>query len=520
MMQVQLIGKNNKFPIAGFATLEILIAFAMIILCISAVIMVTFGNQSVAIDSETNNEAISKAQELLEKERADSRFDFNEVNPYTTTEISGPLTYTKTINVETSATDPTLNLWTKRVTSTVTWPAGARTLSSVFTTLLTNKDAVSGGDTCSSVLSGDWAHPSLTSYEFGKDLLVPSDPSSGFPIGDIDVNNKVLYAVVNNSNGNNNPTFFKFDISDPSVKPVFISSMDNNPTVKAGFNAVHVGDNYAYVANANGANYTTCASSLSCSQLQVIDTATMTVVGKIKIPGVTGNAGQAIGTAVFYKDGIVYLGLAKTLAGPEFNILDVGGGGSGGSPSNPVYLGGISIGNGINSIYVKDGFAYIASPHNEELKIINVSNLNAPTQVGQFNAPGGGGNNGNGKSLAVVGNVLYLTRTLLTGNELYILNKKNPNTSLPVLNSKDIKNTSGNNTSVNSITVRDYLVFLLTNDDFQILKQDSSYNLTQYATPIATPGGSGTTMDCEENYIYFASVPTNDKGYIAKVTGP
>ena len=523
-MQEQSTGKKIKsvdvrrLQNRGFATLEILIAFAVMILCISAVIMVAFGNQSVAIDSETNNEAISSAQSLIEKARADSRFDFNLVNPYTNTEISGSLTYTKNLNVETSATDPTLDLWTKRVTSSVSWPAGARTLSAIFTTLLTNKDGVSGGDTCSSVLAGDWTSPFLTSYEFGRDMLVPSDTSSGFPIGDIDINDHILYVVVNNSNGNNNPNFFKFDVSDPSVKPIFLNSTDNNPTVKAGFNAVAVADNYAYLANANGANYNTCSENLSCSQLQVIDISTMTVIGKLKIPGVTGNAGQAIGTATFYKNGVLYLGLAKTNSGPEFNIIDVGGGGAGGSPTNPIYLGGLSIGNGVNSIYVKDNFAYVASPNNEELKVIDISNANSPTQVGQFDAPGGGGNNGNGKSLAVVGNALYLGRTLLNGSELYILNKENSTTTLPVFNSKNIVS-GGSNTSVNGITVRDYLVFLLTNDDFQVLKQDSSYNLTQYATPMPTPGGSGTTMDCEENYIYFASVPTNDKGYIAKVTG-
>ena len=382
--------------------------------------------------------------------------------------------------------------------------------------------ASGGGDTCSSVLTGDWANPILTSYEFGKDLLVPSDPSSGFPIGNIDINNKVLYAVVNNSNGNNNPTFFKFDISNPLVKPEFISSMDNNPTVKPGYNALSVAGNYAYVANANGANYTSCSSSLSCSQLQVIDVSSMTVVGKLKVPGAGGSGGQAIGNVTFFKNGILYLGLSKTAgAGPEFNIIDVGGGGMGGSPVSPVYMAGVNIGNGVNSIYVKDNYAYVSSPNDQELKVIDVGTPASPSQVGQFNAPGGGGNNGNGKSLSMVGNTLYLGRTLLNGNELYILNKSNPETSLPILSFRDIKNTSNNNTSVNGIIVRDYLIFLLTNDDFQTLKQSSSYSLSQYANPIPTPGGSGTTMDCEANYIYFASVPTNDKGYIARVqAGP
>ncbi|MEK7105809.1 MAG: hypothetical protein AAB895_00440 [Patescibacteria group bacterium] len=518
-MKAQLVGKNKKEAWqnqhAGFATLEILIAFTVLILCMSAVIMVSFGNQSIAVDSQIANESIAKAQATLEKARADSRSDFALVNPSTTTETSGPLTFTKNLDVQTSATDPSLDLWTKRVTSTVTWQNAGRSFSTIFTTLLTNKEGALGGDTCSSVLSGDWAHPQIASYEFGKDLLVPSDTSSGFPVGDIDVDNGILYVVVNNSNGNNNPNFFKFDISNPLVKPVFLSSTDNNPSVKAGINAVKVFEDYAFLASANGANYSTCLSSLSCSQLHVIDSTTMSVVSRLKIPGVTGTSGQGIGNAIFYKDGIIYLGLSKTLSGPEFVIIDVGGGGVGGSPTNPVYMSGLSIGNGVNSIHVKDDYAYVASPNDQELKVVNISNPLTPYQVGQFNAPGGGGNNGNGKTIAMVGDILYFGRTLLTGNEFYILNKSNPETNLPILGSRDVQNTSGNNTSINGIVIRDYLIFLLTNDNFQVLKRDSAYGLTEYATPIATPGGSGTTIDCEGNYIYFASVPTNDKGYIA-----
>lgn len=515
-MKAQSIGRKLN---RGIATLEILIAFTIFILCISGVIIVNFSNQSIAIDSQINNEAISKTQSMLEKVRADSRFDFNSVNSYTTTETSNSFVFTKNLNVETSATDPTLDLWTKRVTSKITWQTAGRTLYTIFTTLLTNTDGVRGGDTCSSVLTGDWTQPQLSSYEFGRDLLVPPDTSSVFPIGDIDLNNHMLYVVVNNSNENTNPTLFKFDISNQSIKPVFVSSVDNNSSVKSGYNAISVADNYAYLANANGSNFNTCTSSLSCSQLQIIDIVSMTVVGKLKIPGVLGESDQAIGNSIFFKNGIVYLGLAKTSSGPEFNIIDVGGGGMGGSPSNPVYLGGLAIGNGINSIIVKDNYAYIASPNNQELKIIDVSSPSSPTQVGQFDAPDGGGNNGNGKSLAIVGNILYLGRTLLTGDEFYILNKTSPTSSLPVLNSLDVKNNSNSNTSINGITVRDYLVFLLTNNDFQIFKQDASYNMIPYATSLPTPGGKGTTMDCEENYIYFASVPTNDKGYITKVTG-
>ena len=517
-MKAQSISKKNS---GGFATLEILIAFVVLILSISAVILLAFGNQSVAIDSETNTEALYKAEQMLEDARAISRDDFNSVNPLPIP----PLTfiqdniYKKTLQVIPIPGDP----FTKQVTSNISWKvAGGRNQTISLSTLLTDPNNLESGNTCNSVLSGNWANPQLTSYEFGKDLLVPSDPSSGFSIGDIDVKDKKLYVVVNNSNGNNTLTFFKFDISNPNIPPQFLASFDNNTGVGAGLNSVHVSGNYAYVASANGSNFGTCVQSLSCSQLQVIDLNTMVVVGKLKIPGVTGNGGQSVGTSIFYKDGIVYLGLAKTASGPEFNIIDVGGGGMGGSPTDPVYLRGFSIGNGINTIYVKDKYAYIASPNNEELKILDISTpINPINQVGQFDAPAGDGNFGNGKSLYIVGSTLYLGRTLLSGNEFYILNKTDSETRLPILGWRDVKDLSGNNTSINGILIRDYLAFLLTNKDFQILKIDKTtnpYTITQHATALSTPGGSGTIMDCEENYIYFTSLPSSGKGYIVKVT--
>ncbi len=146
-------------------------------------------------------------------------------------------------------------------------------------------------------------------------------------------------------------------------------------------------------------------------------------------------------------------------------------------------------------------YAYIASPHSNELIILDViTNPASPTLVGSYDAPGGGGNNGNGKSLYLVGNTLYFGRTLLSGNEFYILNNTNSETSLPVLGSKNILN-GGNSSSVNGIIIRDYLAFLITNGEFQTFRIDDPTNITQYASPLTLPPGSGgglqgTASDC------------------------
>lgn len=516
----------------GNSTLEILIAFAVITLTMTAVIMVTFGNQSISVDTQTNNEAIYKTGAMLEKARADSRFDFNVVNPSTATDVSGTLTYTKTLAVT------QVDLFTKRVDSTVSWQEAGRTLHVLLSTLLTNPQAVGGGDTCSSVLLGDWTHPQKAEYELGADIL--HDTSSGFPITSIATYKHKMYVTVHNTNGNNSGTFFVLDITNPSDKPILLGQLDNNPAVGDGLNSVALDDgHYAYVTNAHTTDFSTCnnnsGTNKSCGQMQVIDISNPALPGSpvkytYKVPGVTSKNGNGIGKSIFYKNGIIYLGLAKA-TGPEFNIIDVGGGGTpGASPTNPKPLGSYSIGSGINAIYVKGKYAYVASPDSQELKVFDVSDLMNPTPVGGYNAPGGGGPiNGHGKSLYLVGNTLYLGRTLISGDELYALNNTNPASNLPMLWSKNIQDSDDgvppapNDTSINGLLIRDYLAFLITDSEFQIWRIDNPANIVRYATPLLLPPGSGnlqgTASDCEGNYIFVGSLGSNDKGYISVITG-
>lgn len=493
----------------GMATIELLVAFAILLINLTGVILLVNQGQSVALDNETNTEALALAQGQIEKSQADAQFDFNLVNPSTSTEDI----YTK--NIEVGQVD----LFTKKVTSVITWLVGGKNFTTTLTTLVTNPDAVDGGDTCSSVLAGDWTNPRKTEYEFGADIL--NDNSSGFPITSIQTFDHKMYVTVNNTHGNNPGTFFILNISDPSIEPSVITDFDNNPAVGEGLNSVAVdGSNYAYVANAHGSNFNTCPEGPSCAQLQVIDisnSANPVLVRNFKIPGVTGNAGQGIGTVVFYKNSIVYLGLANDSIGAEFYTIDVS------NPALPIILDSYEIGNGVNDILVRNGYAYVASPNNLELQIFGVSDPTDITLVGNFDAPGGGGNNGNGKSLYAVGNKIYFGRTLLTGNEFYILDNTNPETSLPYMGFKNIQN-SGSNTSVNGIIVRNNLTMLVTNKEFQILETSDPSNITQYTNPSTLPPGTGgglqgTATDCEGNYIFIGSQSSNNKGYISVITG-
>lgn len=219
----------------GVATLELLIAFAILMLTMTAVILVVFGNQSISIDTQINSEAVSKSRALIETARALSRQDFNAVVSIATTTDG---IYEKNLTVE------VLDASTKQVTSMVAWSSLGRTLAVRLVTLLTNPTV---GNACSATPSGDWTEPSMISYELGKDLLVPSDASSLFPITSVQAAGTKLFVTVDNPTSNNKATFFGFDISNPATKPVFLFGVDNAPTISEGLSAVAVSSHLSLI---------------------------------------------------------------------------------------------------------------------------------------------------------------------------------------------------------------------------------------------------------------------------------
>lgn len=432
---------------------------------LSAVLFVSFGNQSMALDSQTDTEAQSKAQELLEMQEANARKDFALVNPLPVP----PATFIQDDIYKKTVTVTHLDFFTKKITANVTWTGDRNRPQTVsLSTLVTNPGAVNGGSTCSSVLLGDWAHPQL---------LGTADVGQNNVGTDVDIFNQKAYVTANASSASKDD-FYVIDVSDLTINNLpILKSLNTGP----GLSAVHVAGNYAYVANQsrNG-------------QLQIIDITQnpMEVVATYKINAVSGVGAQAFGNSIFYKDGYVFLGLTTTAGGPEFNIINVT------NPSSPVWVSGYSVDHDINSIYVKGSYAYIASPANSELIILNISNPSSPSLTGQKDLVD---NSANGKSLALVADILYLGRTVgasTATKELQLLSISNP--ALPAIGiSMDIDST------VNAIAIRDYLAFILTNDPnlgFQIWNLNTQ---TIYGSKNVQQTSSGG-MDCEGNYIYIA----------------
>ena len=184
----------------GVLTIELLIAFAILLINVTGILLLTSGNQSTVVSAETNAEALSLAQQEIEKAKATAEGDFHVLSDYEGIEYpSGSLTYTKTLDIVPVADDDDTpwdeSLFMNKVTSVIEWMGEKNQLKSVeLTTIISNPEALGGGDTCSSILVGDWSKPVMIpedGYEFGKDILeLTGSEASVFPITSIQTFNK------------------------------------------------------------------------------------------------------------------------------------------------------------------------------------------------------------------------------------------------------------------------------------------------------------------------------------------
>ena len=507
---------DKKLNQKGFSTLEMLMAMFVLLLALTAVITVSFGNQSMILDSQMNAEALNIAQGLLEKAQADSRKDFNLVNPVAETTEDGFTYRTEVVQKD---------YFTKLVTAYVDFPEDSgRHGETKLTAIVANFNNAVGGDTCSSVLypsAEAWRSPEI------KDTFDPSDfidlvadgLGDDYPITDIDAYQSRLYVTANNPAAatSTEPTLFMFDIdtsdgANPKIEPVEDGFADNNEEVESGLNAVVVAEDpassfdpkeiYAYVASNAG------------DQLQVIDVGVTPPVMVASV-GVAGRAGNSI----FYKNGFIYLGLkGSSVSGDnEFYIFDVH------HPENPSWVGGsFNLGNSdINAIYVRDRYAYLATADDDNLTVLDISNAASPHRAGE-GFTGSGSNNG--KSIFMAGDTLYLGRTE-GGTELSVLNMNDPEAvPFPLMTSRDNINISVDGLFIKGATQTtaapemNGLAFLLTKENFQVFDADqlgvtSTAPVITVDLPNNVNGDNEAVLDCEKD-VFFVGSNDGDKGYL------
>lgn len=471
--------KKAEFNIKGQSLIEILVSLGIFTLVVSAVFTLFFGGRTLSSDSSAVEAGLEYAQEGVEAVRSIKERDWAELTDGAhglvflsgdwyfasgTTDTRG--IYTRSVFISTIAID------TKKASTTITWQTDpVRPQKVELEEQLTNwKEALDlGGDTGGGGPTGDWQNPQT---------LGTIDLGPGNEGRDLDVLNKYVFMVADSASTAKADFYVINAVNGQS--PSLVSNINTGP----GLNVVDKAGDYAYVGSTDTAN-----------QLQIIDLTNYnnpTVITNYALPDVSG-AG-AVGNSIFYYAGKVYIG-TKNASGPEFNIIDVA------TPSNPVLLGSREISKDVNAIYVSANYAYLAtSDDSKELQVFDISDPASIILAGSYNAVG----SGDGKSLTVVGNKLYLGRVDDGSNDdFYILDISNIG-SIASLGSKNLA------TDLNDFRVRDSLGFFGASDsnkEFQVWNVGtpsnivfwSSFNFPQVANAI----------DYEDNIVYVA-VRSND----------
>ncbi len=466
----------------GAATLELLIAFAVLILNITAITLIVSGSQSISIDSETSIEAISKAKEMIEKARSDSAQDFNSIVSVTNAETSGNLEYKKVFTVS------DLTQCKKQITSAVTWAVSpVRPQKIELTTFITSMvEALAlGGDCIINPPVSNWNNPKL----FASSVLT-SQPRV------IDVLNKIAYIgleeapfleiadIRNATLGQNNGLFVAFS---------------NGFSLSAKINALD-----AIRDTATGKYYVFVAMDTVTDQLKVIDVTDISnprLVASRTLPNMT----TGIPRSIFYYDKKIYIGTqyvgcvgCTSERNNEFHIYDIS------NPNSPSWIGSRNINNNINAIAVRGKYAYLAtSGDDRELIILDISNSASVRQIGVFNAadvPSGSGEDAT--SLYLLGNKLFLgrERAPLSRPDFYILDISNP--EIPtVLSSINLGLKS--NTAIVEIKVIGKFIFLALSDPsvgFRVLDISNLPTINTISTFNSYQQNTG--IDYESDFIY------------------
>lgn len=399
----------------GFTIIEVLLAMGLFALVAGGGVSAAVGAFSVNRLGEEESYAGYLASEGIEATRAISARDyFNLVNgsrglDFSTNrwEFSGSSNtfgkFTRTITVSNVYRDAsknivalggTLDLFTKRVESKVTWNfSPSRANAASFKTYLTYWQA----PLCiwdSAVQVG------------GADLAGTGDAQ------DIRVVGSRAY-VVTMKNGSAGE-FFILSLTNP-IAP----SKTGEFEVGDHANAVAISGNYAYLA--------TSKSGAELIVVNISNPSSPTQAAVVDIPEVT----QANDIAV--SGNFAYVVTQSSTDGREFYIYDVS------NPVSPSLRGSFEIGNHVYGISVSGLRAYLANARaDKELIVLDVSNPASPAELGSYDIPSAGAN---GQSVFYGGGVVHLTTRDNVGSipEYYLLDASDP-THINLIGSLDISN--------------------------------------------------------------------------------
>ncbi len=422
----------RKTPSLGFSTIEMLLAFTVGILFLSAALMIAFSDPTLsrqysldpsvalAIDTTLDSNALATST--------------NSIGSTTTSFLHNWefLDLGNTDGFFTNASAVTdISPCTKEIIHTTSWDSGSsRSREITFGTALGSIDiarALSQSG-CDPFPPSAWDDPGDPGWHTN-----PSDiagTQSGLDVATID---GTPYAFVTTTNTSQTHDLWVVDVSDIESPEVVSSLETGGVTNTAGLTDVTVvvnGDTaFAYVIQNNGINQ---LQAIDVSDPESLDAGDIKNTISLAAYGVaTGGSNDPIPKVLTYYDGRLYIGM-QTTGGPELLIFNVEG-----SPPSPTFVGSIanSFNHSINDIVVRGNYAYLAikpgssAQTTKELMVIDVSG-STPVNTGYgYNASSTANDTEGATSLFIMGSKLYMGRERVSNaleKDLYVFNIADP----------------------------------------------------------------------------------------------
>jgi hypothetical protein len=442
---------------------QILIEIVITVTLVSVFLIIAYyafnSNQLLSLKAVNYLQAISLANNEIEKLRDFSRTNFSQIVNTTTTNGN--------FLIERIVSD--IDASTKKVNLKVSWNFG-QPQSLILTSYFVDWKNIAADDGSGGAnggggtgLSGNWANPRiLASVDFGL----------GVQGTDVNVKNNTVFVSAVSSN-NAKPDLFIVDVSDPS-NPSIKSSINTGP----GVNSLAVKGNYAYLANNNNQN-----------QLQIIDISNELAPSLIKQITLPNN--NATPLSIFAFKNYVIISTGMSTAGKEVFIYDVN------NPLSPSLVSSINIDKNVNDIFVYNNRLYLSAV--DSFYIYDISNIASPVLLSNFMMLAR--TSDFSMSLFPVSNDLLLVGGAL---RLFFIDTSNLD-SIRVISSIAVSNNK-----ISDIYARENLAFLATsnaNREFQIVNYGNINSPSLYAYLNFPQEATG--IDYRNNLI-FVSVRSND----------
>lgn len=461
----------------GFSTMEVLVALAVLVLTLSAVISVVFGNQSLLVDSVTNYEALllSGSTEAVNIVRAHANF------------YAAPPTVTNPY-YSVSTTQSFISRCVKDSAVRNSWPVRNQFITLALE-LSNPTEAIALGRDCGArVPDGNWVNPvhkACAVLASGKVL-------------DVDVLDNKAYIA------SDSPPFLH--ILDLESAPAGQScGTDNFPFIAFanGFDAAVAINDVDVIKTSSGRRYAFVARHHTEEQLGIIDVTDANnpvLVTTVHLDKVNKDGSFPQGYKVVYYDGRLYVTTRET-DGPELHVFDVS------DLETPVELGSFSflpIGLTVTDMVVANmnisGSSYVLAflatrASGRELITLNVTN---PTNIvelqgARVDLPG----DQDGQAVALLGNRLFLGRQSVGsgGAELFVFDASDPFSAvagLPALGQVDV------GTGIERIVASGNFAFLATQrttEEFQVWDTKSPSSMGKVSMCAGNSSGCNLSSD-------------------------